>query len=275
VQDQNRSKGGPKVPSQSRTRDRKKRIEEVVTYAWRHRTRVLILIVLNEGVYTPAEIAAIIDEPLKNVSNHVKELVEAGSIELAKTQQRRNMTQHYYRAVQMPFYSDEAMERMTPEQRDITYGLVIQSMVAEMMAALWKGKLNSDPRTWLSWRWFNVDDQGRNDIADELQRSWDRMWEIEGEATIFPTGVESAGAGTGLLPKLTPLTAIVLLRRVGRASTSVKRRRNDRAWTGAAQRPANSRAKPPASVSVSRTLRHRSRPVPGRHRLGQRPRADV
>lgn len=162
--------------------ERKKRIEEVVTYAWGHRTRVLILIVLNEGVYTPGQVAAIIDEPVKNVSNHIRELVDAGSIELAKTEPKRNTTLHYYRAIQMPFYSDEDMERMTPEQRNMIYGLVIQSMVAEMMAALWKGKLHSDPRTWVSWRWFNVDAQGRVEIADEQQRSWDRMWEIEGEA---------------------------------------------------------------------------------------------
>ncbi len=171
------------MPSKSRVKDRKKRIEEVVTYAWGHRTRVLILIVLNEGVYTPGEVAAIIDEPLNNVSNHIKELVEAGSIELAKTEPRRNTTQHYYRAVQMPFYSDEDMEAMTPEQRNVTYGLVIQSMVAEMMAALWKGKMSSDPRTWVSWRWFNVDGQGREEIAEELAGSWERMWEIECDST--------------------------------------------------------------------------------------------
>jgi DNA-binding transcriptional ArsR family regulator len=172
------------VPTKTRgAGDRKKRIEEVVTHAWGHRTRVLILIVLNEGVYTPGQVAAIIDEPVKNVSNHIRDLVDMGSIELAKTEPKRNTTLHYYRAVQMPFYSDADMERMTPEQRNVTYGLVIQSMVAEMMAALWKGKLHSDPRTWLSWRWFNVDAEGRTDIADELQRSWDRMWEIEGEST--------------------------------------------------------------------------------------------
>jgi DNA-binding transcriptional ArsR family regulator len=171
------------VAKTRRAGERMKRIEEVVTYAWAHRTRVLILILLNEGIYTPGEIAEIIEEPLNNVSNHIRELVDAGSIELAKTERVRNTTRHYYRAVEMPFYSDEDMEAMTPEQRQVIYGLVIQSMVAEMMAGLWAAKMHSDPRTWLSWRWFNVDPQGRSDIADEQQRSWDRMWEIEAEST--------------------------------------------------------------------------------------------
>jgi DNA-binding transcriptional ArsR family regulator len=170
------------VTTTQRRRQRKKTIEEVVTYAVGHRTRVHILIVLNEGTFTPGQIAEIIGEPLNNVSNHVKELVEAGSIELAKTEQVRNATQHYYRAVDMPFYSDEEIAAMTPQQRQVSAGLVVQSMIAEVMAALWAGKLH-DPRVWLAWNWFNVDEQGRRDILAEQARSWARVQEIEIEAT--------------------------------------------------------------------------------------------
>jgi len=161
---------------------RKKRIGEVVSYALSHRTRILILIVLNEGIYAPGEVASIVDEPLKNVSNHMRELADCGSIELVKSEPRRNMMQHYYTAVQMPCYTEEDMKAMTPEQRDVTYGLVIQSLAAEMMAALWNGTLSSDPKTWITWLWFNVDSEGREDIAAEMQRSWDRCWEIQEES---------------------------------------------------------------------------------------------
>jgi DNA-binding transcriptional ArsR family regulator len=87
----------------ARAGQRKKSIEEVVAYAVGHRIRVQILIVLNEGTYAPGEIAQIIDEPLNNVSNHIRELVDAGSIELAETRRVRNTIQHYYRAIEMPF----------------------------------------------------------------------------------------------------------------------------------------------------------------------------
>jgi hypothetical protein len=36
---------------------------------------------------------------------------------------------------------------------------------------------------WLAWRWFNVDTRGREDIAYEQQRSWERYQEIEAEST--------------------------------------------------------------------------------------------
>ncbi len=165
-----------------RAGQRGKSIEEVVAYALGHRIRVYVLTILNEGTYTPDQIARIIDEPLNKVSHHIKELLDAGSIELARVERVRNVHQHYYRAVEMPFYSDEEVAAMPPHQRQVGAGFVLQGMIAEAMSAFWAGKIRDDPRTWLAWRWFNVDEQGRNDIADEQQRAWDRMREIEAES---------------------------------------------------------------------------------------------
>jgi DNA-binding transcriptional ArsR family regulator len=177
------------MPKTKKTKDRGKQspqrsktIEEVVGFAWNHRIRVQVLSLLNEGTYTPSEIASIIGEPLSRVSHHIRELAEGGSIELAKVDKARNADQHYYRAVVMPFYSDEEVWAMTPVQRQMSAGFVLQNMIAEAMAAFWAGTIRDDPRTWLAWRWFNVDDEGRVAIADEQQRHWDRMGEIEAEA---------------------------------------------------------------------------------------------
>jgi DNA-binding transcriptional ArsR family regulator len=171
------------VTTTGRPGQRKKSIEEVVGYALNHRIRVYVLTILNEGTYTPDELARIIGEPLNRVSHHIRELLDAGSIELAKVEKARNADQHYYRAVEMPFYSDDEVAAMPPQQRQVSAGLVLQCMVAEAMSAFWAGKIRDDPRTWLAWRWFNVDGQGRQDIADEQQRSWERMQEIEAEST--------------------------------------------------------------------------------------------
>jgi DNA-binding transcriptional ArsR family regulator len=147
--------------SKRRPPQRGKSIEEVMSFAWNHRIRCQVLSLLNEGTYTPGQIAALIDEPLSKVSHHIRELAEGGSIELAKVAKARNADQHYYRAVEMPFYSDEEVWAMTPEQRQMSAGFVIQNMIAEAMAAFWAGKIRDDPRTWLAWRWFNVDEEGR------------------------------------------------------------------------------------------------------------------
>jgi DNA-binding transcriptional ArsR family regulator len=160
-----------------------KSVEERLAYSVSHRTRVYVLTILNEGVFTPDQIAAIIGERTPNVSHHIKELLDAGSIELAKTEKVRNTTQHYYRAVEMPFYTDEEIAAMSPEQRQVTIGVTLQCLMAEVMSAFWAGKMATDPRLWLSWRWFNVDEEGRQDLADEQERSWRRAQEIEAEST--------------------------------------------------------------------------------------------
>ena len=106
-------------PTGKRTGQRKKKIEEVIAYALGHRTRIQVLLLLNEGTYTAGEIAQIIDVPLNNVANHIHELLEAGSIELADSKRRRNAVQNWYRAVDTPYYSDEVMENMRLEQRQV------------------------------------------------------------------------------------------------------------------------------------------------------------
>jgi DNA-binding transcriptional ArsR family regulator len=165
---------GAKRPGQ-----RRKSIEEVIAYAVGHRTRVHILLLLNEGTHTAAQLAELIGEPLNNVSNHVRELLDAGSIELAETKRRRNALQHYYRAVETPFYSEDDVVAMTPQQRQVTAGLVIQSMTAEVMAALWAGKMSDDPGVCLTWDWLNLDAEGRRAVSEAQERHWEELTEIE------------------------------------------------------------------------------------------------
>lgn len=160
-----------------------KSTEERLQFSVGHRTRVYVLTLLNEGIYTPEQIGEIIGEPTSNVAHHISELLDANSIELADVERVRNVTRHYYRAVKMPYYSDEEMAAMTPEERQGIIGLTLQCMMAEILAAFWSGKMEADPRLWLAWRWFNVDEQGREELAEEQARSWQRIQEIEAKAT--------------------------------------------------------------------------------------------
>jgi DNA-binding transcriptional ArsR family regulator len=170
--------------SAKRAGPRAKGIEEMISYALANRVRIEILAFLNESAFSPDELAEMVGESKNKVYHHIKELLEGGSIELARTEPVRNTTRHFYRAVEMPFYSDEEIAAMPPQQRQMLAGIILQSVMAESLSALWAGRMHSDPRVWLSWRWFNVDDQGRTDIADEQQRHWDRIQEIETEASV-------------------------------------------------------------------------------------------
>jgi DNA-binding transcriptional ArsR family regulator len=170
------------TPSKPYRGQKGKSVEERVVFALAHRTRLYVLTLLNEGSYTIDEIAGLIGEERENVKYHIKELMDAGAIELAKAEPVRNTQKHYYRAVEMPTYSDEELEAMSADERQAIIGLTIQCLAAEVLASFWAGKMEGDPKLWLGWRWFNLDAQGREELAEEQMRWWSRIQEIEAES---------------------------------------------------------------------------------------------
>lgn len=196
-----------------REKKQRKRIEDAVLYALAHKNRVEILILLNETSYTIAEIADLVGIPANNVSNHIRRMLEDGSIEVAKVERRRGARIHWYRlAGGIPYYSRERAEAVTEMERQVTAGLVAQSGLAEVMAALFKGNL-ADPKTILSWDWYNVDARGRDDLEAETLRHLERIREIEVEALN-----RVAESGEETTPMLVSLFAFVRARRPRRPS---------------------------------------------------------
>jgi DNA-binding transcriptional ArsR family regulator len=162
-----------------------KTVEERVGTALGHYIRVAILTLLNEGTYTADDLAALIGNGVSRqmVHYHLKILLEDDSIEIAKTEKRRNADLHFYRAINMACFSEEDLLAMTSEERQVTAGLIVQHSTAELMAALDKGKLSDDPQVVLAWRWFNLDEEGRRELMREQERLWWRAQEIEAEST--------------------------------------------------------------------------------------------
>jgi DNA-binding transcriptional ArsR family regulator len=161
---------------------RPKQIEEVVQYAVGHRTLVFISMVLNEGIFTASQLAGIIGEPLNNVQNHLRKMLEDGSIEIAREEKKSNFVTYWYKSVEVSWYSQEEAEAMTPLQQQMTVGPIVQGGTAELFAALYVGKLR-DPRSVLYWDWHHVDQQGREDLEAENVRYLERVKEIEAEST--------------------------------------------------------------------------------------------
>ena len=121
-------------------------------------------------------------QPLSTVTHHVGELLKAGSIEVARTEKVRSVNQNFYRVGGSVLLSDEEMEAMSEEARQEISMMVLQALTAEALAAFWNGKLTSDPRVCLLWSWFNVDRRGREEIAAEQARSWERICAIRDES---------------------------------------------------------------------------------------------
>lgn len=181
------------APLHRKLDDRSRSVEEAVSYAIGHRVRIEILAALHEGPASAKQLSKIVGQPLSNVTHHIEELLVSGSIDIAYTEQVGNITQNFYCMVKLPFYSDEDVAAMTRDERQVLASIILQAVMAEALASLWAGKLHSDPRVMLAWNRITLDPQGREDLADEQMRSWERMMEIEAESTNRRAATEEAG----------------------------------------------------------------------------------
>lgn len=189
----------PKGEKSKRNRQPRKKIEDVVSYALGHGTRVEILIALNEDSFTAQELADRLGQPPSNIGNHLQRMLEDGSIEVAKEEKRNNFTLYWYKAVEIQVYTPEEAEAMTPVQRQMTVGAIVQAGLAEILAALRAGTL-SDPRSILYWDWYNLDARGQEEFDLESHRYLERLREIEAAST--NRRARSGEIGKSILVKL-------------------------------------------------------------------------
>ena len=159
--------------------ERKRGLEDALAYAVGHRIRVDALAILAEGRHSPNEIAGILRKNVSTVARHVKELYDSGCIESVGTQQVRGATEHFYRAVTMPVITDEEYREMPHEARREVIGLIVQAIMAETLASLQAGKLETDDDICMIWDCLPLDQEGRKEVLAERVRSYERLQDIK------------------------------------------------------------------------------------------------
>lgn len=169
-------------PRAAKKRRKARSREEAASFAIAHRIRIEILAVLHEGPATIKQLSRELRHTTGTIGHHVEELLLDGSIEVAKTDEVGSVTQYWYIASKLPEYTSEEIAELTEEEQQATYSLILQSIMAESLAALWSGQLLDDPLITLAWNWIPLDQQGRRDLDKEQTRSWHRMHEIAAES---------------------------------------------------------------------------------------------
>jgi DNA-binding transcriptional ArsR family regulator len=124
----------------------------------------------DAGEASPSEIADALEEPLGNVSYHVRVLRELGCLELARTEPRRGALEHFYRATVSPWLSDEQWARLPTAFRHRT---IAQSLAKTVAAAAEAGERGAfdEPEGHVSRIVLEVDEAGRDEIAALLDET--------------------------------------------------------------------------------------------------------
>ena len=131
-------------PGRNPAKRRSRLPEEAPTYPTSHRVRLEALIILHEGQFSPAEIARMIDEDVEIVTNHLRDLYDAGCIEFVGRQGEGTLRKAVYRAIARPFTNPEETKKMSLGERQEAAGVHLQWILAEALGAYRKEKMVRD-----------------------------------------------------------------------------------------------------------------------------------
>ena len=157
-------------------------VDSRLAKALAHPLRVQLLAALNEGVASPNELAKKLDEPLTNVSYHVRMLHDLGCIELVDTEPRRGALEHYYRAIVRPFFGDRDWKRLPKNARGSISDAVLQLVWDDAAEAIKSGLYDERDDRHLSRSVLAMDEKGWEDLNHLLVETLDRAMQIQADS---------------------------------------------------------------------------------------------
>ncbi len=166
----------------AQTRTSPEGITQQLAKALAHPLRVRILSSLHKGISSPNQLAQELDEPLGNVSYHVKTLLEFDCVELVKTEPRRGAVEHFYRATERAFFSDSDWEKIPASARKGITGAVLESIGQDATESLMAGTIDARNDSHVSRTPLVLDEKGWTELNSVLEHALNRAIEIQGEA---------------------------------------------------------------------------------------------
>jgi DNA-binding transcriptional ArsR family regulator len=150
-----------RVPVKKRT----KLPDDMPTYAVGHPIKLAALIALHEKDQSAVEIADRLGVDVRWVTNHLRDLYDAGCIEFVGYKAgTRNIKRAVYRAIARPLIDDETHRAMSQMERRASAGVVVQWITAECLASYRSGKIDQDDDVCLISDEPNLDTEGRQEL---------------------------------------------------------------------------------------------------------------
>jgi DNA-binding transcriptional ArsR family regulator len=159
-------------PGRRPARERTRLPEEAPTYPANHRIRLESLIILHEGEFSAADIAQMIGEETPIVTNHLRDLYDAGCIEFVGYKGKGNFKKAVYRAVARPVIGDEEYQAMSLEERHEINGVALQWILAESLSSYRNEKMDRDENLCLVSDEPCLDAKGRFELHELLAACW-------------------------------------------------------------------------------------------------------
>jgi DNA-binding transcriptional ArsR family regulator len=164
------------------TRTSPEGITQQLAKALAHPLRVRILATLHRGISSPNQLSQELGEPLGNVSYHVKTLLEFDCIELVKTEPRRGAVEHFYRATERAFFSDDDWAKIPASARQGIIGVILETIGEDATAALVERTIEKRTDSHVTRTPLVLDEQAWTDLNAVLNEALERANTIQDEA---------------------------------------------------------------------------------------------
>ncbi|HKZ15181.1 MAG TPA: helix-turn-helix domain-containing protein [Solirubrobacterales bacterium] len=164
------------------TRTTPEGITQQLAKALAHPLRVRILTALHRGISSPNQLSQELDEPLGNVSYHVKTLLEYDCVELVKTEPRRGAVEHFYRATERAFFSEADWAKIPASARKGIDGVILEAIGEDATAAMTEGTIDSRTDTHISRTPLILDETGWSELSKLLGDTLEQTMKIGEES---------------------------------------------------------------------------------------------
>jgi hypothetical protein len=142
-----------------------------------HPVRTRCWTILTEQTASPNQLKDMLGASINDVAYHVRVLREMNVIELVDTKQRRGATEHFYRAIERAFSTDEDTASRSIENRTELARHVCQLALADQAVALEEGTFCERADHYVTRIPLRVDEEGWRELngayADLVARIFD------------------------------------------------------------------------------------------------------
>lgn len=173
-----------------------------------HPLRARAWLILMQRVASPKQIADELGVHVRDVTYHVKVLLEAGIVEPAGEEPVRGAVRHLYRSCQRLYLDKEGTEALTEDQAVANGVHVLQLIFADAAIAVDAGTLVRRRDHHLARNTMVLDQEGWEELNASAAEYLDRTFEIEAAAAarLAESGAEEIAATTSVIVHETPDT---------------------------------------------------------------------
>ncbi len=150
-----------------------------------HPIQIKALTILTERIASPKEIAIELEltsAKSSYVSYHVKGLLAHGLVELVRTEPRRGVSEHFYRAAKPLIVMDDEAERMSLEERSAFSRWIIRCINGDFALAVEAGSIDDRIDRHLSRFPLRLDEEGYLALVSQHNQVFHRTLEIAADS---------------------------------------------------------------------------------------------